>query len=87
MDVVVTLIQITLALGALLALVRALKGPELADRIVAIDLVLILLAGGLAAQGARSGMETFVPVVVVVALIVFAGTVLVARFIEWRDTQ
>jgi multicomponent Na+:H+ antiporter subunit F len=86
MDVVVTVTQITLALAALLALVRAIKGPNLADRIVAVDLVLILLAGGLVAESARNGTETFVPVVVVVALIVFAGTVLVARFIEWRDT-
>lgn len=87
MDGVVTVIQITLGLGALLALVRAIRGPELADRIVAVDLVLILLAGGLVAHGARDGNQDFIPVVVVVAIAVFAGTVLVARFIEWRDTR
>jgi multicomponent Na+:H+ antiporter subunit F len=87
MDVVVTVIQVFLGLGALLALVRALKGPELTDRMVAIDLVLILLAGGVAAHGARGGSDVFMPVVVAAALIVFASTVVVARFIEWRDTE
>jgi len=87
MDTVVAIIQGALGFGALLALVRAVKGPTLADRIVAIDLILLLLAGGLAAQGALGGSETFVAVLVVVALIAFVGTVLVARFIEWRDVS
>lgn len=82
---VVVVVQIMLGVGAALALVRAVRGPNLVDRIVALDLVLLLLAGGLAAHGARTGSELYVAVLVVVALVAFAGTVLVARFIEWRD--
>ena len=85
MDLVITMTQLALAAAAMLALVRAVRGPTLADRIVALDLVLLLLAGGIAAHGARTGTELFVPVLVVVALVAFAGTVLVARFVEWRD--
>ncbi len=85
MDTVVAVVQGALGVGALLAVVRAVKGPTLADRIVAIDLVLLLFAGGLAAHGALEGSEAFVAVLVVVALTAFVGTVLVARFIEWRD--
>jgi multicomponent Na+:H+ antiporter subunit F len=81
----ITFVQLLLAGGAALALLRAIRGPELVDRIIALDLVLLLLAGGFAAHGARSGSEFFVAVLVVVALVAFAGTVLVARFIEWRD--
>jgi multicomponent Na+:H+ antiporter subunit F len=84
---VVTVVQIMLGLGAVLALVRAVRGPDLVDRIVALDLVLLLLAGGLAAHGARSGSQFYIAVLVVVALVAFAGTVLVARFIEWRDAS
>lgn len=87
MDTVVTVVQLALGIAALLALGRAVRGPDLADRIVALDLVLLLLAGGVAAHGARAGSQDFVPVVVTVALVAFAGTVLVARFIEWRDTR
>ena len=85
MSGVVTVVQLVLAGAAFLALVRAARGPELVDRIVALDLVLLLLAGGVAVHAARSGSEVFVPVLVVVALVAFAGSVVVARFIEWRD--
>ena len=80
-----TAIQVALGLAAFLALIRALRGPDLVDRIVALDLVLLLLGGGLAVHGARSGSELFVAAVIVVALVAFVGTVVVARFIEWRD--
>ena len=86
MTAVVTAVQVLLGVGAALALFRAVRGPNLVDRIVALDLVLLLLAGGLAAHGARAGSELFVGAAIVVALVAFAGTVLVARFIEWRDT-
>jgi len=87
MGSVVTLVQVMLSIGAGLALLRAVRGPNLVDRIVALDLVLLLLAGGLAAHGARAGSELYVAVLIVVALVAFAGTVLVARFIEWRDAS
>lgn len=87
MAFLVTAIQVVLGAAALLALARAVKGPNLVDRIVALDLVLLLVAGGLAAQAARSGSELFVSAVIVVALAAFAGTVIVARFIEWRDAS
>ncbi len=85
MDTAVLVVQATLGAGALLAVIRAVRGPTLADRIIALDLVLLLLAGAIAAHGARSGSEVFVPVLIVVALVAFTGTVLVAKFIEWRD--
>lgn len=86
MDSVVTVIQLALGVATLPALIRVVRGPTLVDRIVALDLILLLLAGGIAAEGARRGAELFVPVIVVVTLVAFAGTVVVARFVEWRDT-
>ena len=85
-DMVITGIETLLAIAAVLAAVRAARGPRLIDRIVALDAVLLLIAGGLAAESARGGREYLLPIVVVVALVAFTGTVLVARFIEWRDT-
>ncbi len=85
MDVVVTSIQVVLGVAAAPAMARAVRGPTLADRIVALDLMLLLLAGGVAAEGARAGTTIFLPVLVVVALVAMTGSVLVARFIEWRD--
>jgi multicomponent Na+:H+ antiporter subunit F len=84
-ETVVSAIQAVLAGAALIALWRAVKGPDIVDRIVALDLVLLLLSGAVAAHGARDGDQYFVPVVITVALVAFVGTVLVARFVEWRD--
>lgn len=86
MTAVVVFAQALLGLAGLVALVRAVLGPNLVDRIVALDLVLLLLAGGLATQGARDGSGFFFGAAIVVALVAFAGTIIVARFIEWRDT-
>jgi multicomponent Na+:H+ antiporter subunit F len=87
MDTFVSVSQIALGLAALLAVGRAIKGPDLVDRIVAVDLILLLLAAGVGAEAARSGSEVYSAIAIVVALIAFAGTVLVARFVEWRDLE
>ncbi len=85
LDMGITIVQLMLGGSALLAVIRAVRGPELADRMIALDLVLLFLAGGLAAHAARDGSTLFAPVLLVVALVAFAGTILVSRFIEWRD--
>ena len=87
MGATITIVQAMLVGAAMLAIVRALRGPTLTDRMVALDLVLLLFAGALAAQSARAGSTVFFPVLIVIALVAFASTVLVARFIEWRDTK
>lgn len=87
MDTFVTVAQIALGLAALLAVGRAIRGPDMVDRIVAVDLILLLLAAGVGAEAARSGSEVYSAIAIVVALIAFAGTVLVARFVEWRDVE
>lgn len=87
MDTFVTVAQLSLGLAALLAVARAIKGPAIVDRIVAVDLILLLLAAGVATEAARTGSEVYSAIAIVVALIAFAGTVLVARFVEWRDVE
>jgi multicomponent Na+:H+ antiporter subunit F len=87
MDAFVTVAQITLGLAALLAVARAIKGPAIVDRIVAVDLILLLLAAGVGAEAARAGSEVYSAIAIVVALVAFVGTVLVARFVEWRDVE
>ena len=86
-DVFVTAVQTALGLGALVASYRVALGPTLTDRMIALDLILLLLASGMAAESARAGSELTMAPIIVVALIAFAGTVIVARFIEWRDVD
>lgn len=79
----------TIALGFLvvaagLCLVRMLRMGSLADRIVALDSLLLVVTSGLAVQAARTGDGVYLNVMVVVALLGFVGTSLVASFIEQR---
>jgi len=70
--------------AGLLCLLRLLRGPSLADRIVALDALLVLIVSGIAIDAARTGEGTYLEVLVVAALLGFVGTVNVARFIERR---
>ena len=67
--------------GALLALVRLARGPSLLDRVVATDTLLVIISAGLAVHAAITRDPTVVPVLVVVALLAFVGSVSVARYI------
>jgi multicomponent Na+:H+ antiporter subunit F len=67
--------------GALLAVVRLARGPSLLDRVVASDVLLVIVAAGLAVHSALFRDPTLVPVLVVVSLLAFVGSVSVARYI------
>jgi len=70
-----------LGAGALLAVVRLARGPSLLDRVVATDILLVIIAAGLAVYAALHRDPTVVPVLVVVSLLAFVGSVSVARYI------
>jgi multicomponent Na+:H+ antiporter subunit F len=70
-----------LGAGALLALVRLGAGPSLLDRVVATDTLLVIIAAGLAVHAGLQRDPTVVPVLVVVSLLAFVGSVSVARYI------
>jgi multicomponent Na+:H+ antiporter subunit F len=74
------------ALGVLLVsifltLARLIRGPDAADRIVALDLVSMLIVAFLAAYSIFSGETSFLDVAIGYALIAFLGTVALARFL------
>jgi multisubunit Na+/H+ antiporter MnhF subunit len=75
---------VLISIGALAALVRLVRGPSLADRVVATDLLLTFLVIGSALLSAREGRGVYLEVMLVVAVVGFLGTAMVARFIERR---
>jgi multicomponent Na+:H+ antiporter subunit F len=72
---------IMLGAGALLTLVRLARGPSLLDRVVATDVLLVIISAGLAVYAALRQDPTVVPVLVVTSLLAFVGSVSVARYI------
>ena len=80
--IVVSLVALTIA--AVLFGYRLLIGPTLADRVNALNGLLVVGASAIAADAVRIGGGPFIPVVVVLTLVGFVGTAMVARFIESR---
>ena len=72
---------VVLLASIFLALVRLIRGPFAADRIVALDLVSVLIVAFLAAFSVFSGEISFLDVAIGYALIAFLGTVALARFL------
>lgn len=83
-DVAATIAFGLLSVAALLCLIRLVRGKRLADRIVALDALLLMVVSGLAVQAAVTGRDTYLDVMVVAALLAFTGTAMVANFIERR---
>ena len=71
-----------LAIAAALTFIRLAKGPTLPDRVIAIDLIGVLLVCLLVLMAGVTGQQAFLDVAMVVALISFVGTVAYARYIE-----
>jgi multicomponent Na+:H+ antiporter subunit F len=71
-----------LAVAAALTFVRLAKGPTLPDRVIAIDLIGVLLVCLLVLMAGVTAQQAFLDVAMVVALISFVGTVAYARYIE-----
>lgn len=75
---------VLLGLGVGLTLVRLLRGPSIADRVVATDLFLTYLVLASGVLSVRTGKGAYLEVMLVVAVVGFLGTAMVARFIERR---
>lgn len=73
-----------LGLAAALCVVRLIRPGSLADRVVALDTLLVVTVSAIVVWGVRIGTDAFVPVLLVASLLAFVGTVTVARFIERR---
>ena len=78
---------VLLSLAAILLIVRLLKGPSVADRVIATDALLVTamcIVLLIAAETERSiGLDT----VLVVALLGFIATGVLARYIERRGNS
>lgn len=71
-----------LVLAATLALTALLRVDTLADRLLIMDVLVLLLLSGLAVHAAATGETRFLDVMVVATLLGFGGTTAVALFIQ-----
>ena len=70
------------AVAGLCGAYRLLAGPHLADRVMALDVMLVSLMGAITVDAARRHDTTYLVLLVVIAIIGFTATVAAGRFIE-----
>ena len=75
---------VILAVAAGLFTYRLALGPSLADRIVALNGIVIVGMGAIATHAAHTGVGSFLPTLVAVALVGPIGNGMIARYIEAR---
>ena len=73
-----------LATAAALFLYRLCAGPSLADRVVALNGLVLVGMGGIATHAAHTAVGAFLPTLVAISLVGPIGTGMIARFIEGR---
>lgn len=74
------LVTALLFAAASLVLVRIVRGPTTLDRIVAVDVLLAVVVCAVAAEAAYTRDATSLPILVVLSILGFIGSVSVARF-------
>jgi multicomponent Na+:H+ antiporter subunit F len=74
-----------LILSVVLVFVRFLMGPNLSDRVVALDLLITIGIGIIAVYSIISNQPTFLDIAMILALIAFLGTVAFSYYLEKRE--
>ena len=78
-------VEISLALAAVLTVARMSRGPSSLDRVVAADVLIAVVIAALALEAILNDHSTTLPVMLVLSLLGFAGSVSIARFVADRD--
>jgi len=73
-----------LVTAGLLTLARLLKGPETLDRVVALDVFVVLIVAGASVYVAYFRDGSNIPLIVAVALVGFVGSATASRLAERR---
>ena len=84
MTAVIVVCGVLLTVGAVLAAIRAEKGPSMLDRTVALDIVVTTMIAAVALYAAIERRTDVVPILVVLSLVGFVGSVTVARFASFE---
>ena len=90
MDILGTAIDVgfvLVMLGVVFAFIRLILGPSLPDRVVALDMMTVLIVSFCGLYAILSEDTAFVDVAIVLALVGFLATVALARFVERRTLR
>ncbi|WP_374627660.1 monovalent cation/H+ antiporter complex subunit F [Devosia sp.] len=70
-----------LVVAMLLVIVRLIRGPNLGDRILALDTIMTLSIGFIAAAAVLTGFSLYIDIAIAIALVGFLSTIALARYL------
>ncbi|WP_026875923.1 monovalent cation/H+ antiporter complex subunit F [Jiangella gansuensis] len=85
MTIVIWVCAAMLAVAAALVVTRMTLGPTMLNRVVAMDVLIAIVVAGLGLEAALNQHTTTLPILVVLSLVGFVGSVSVARFAARDD--
>jgi multicomponent Na+:H+ antiporter subunit F len=71
-----------LTISVLLVFIRLYIGPEVADRVIALDLIITIGIGIITAYAIRTGEAIFLDVAMILALVAFLGTIAFSYYLD-----
>ena len=77
--------SIFLFAAAIMALIRIIVGPKTLDRMIGVDLLITTLVGAIGLEAVYHLHATTLPVLVVLTVVGFVGSVVVARFASYEQ--
>jgi len=84
-DIALVITFVTLALGQVLSMLRVVLGPTAADRVLALDTMVINAIGLIVVIGIHQGVQIYFEVSLLVAMLGFVSTVALCRFMLRGD--
>ncbi|MEL7100254.1 MAG: K+/H+ antiporter subunit F [Pseudomonadota bacterium] len=84
-DTALIIAFVTLALGQVLAMLRLVIGPTSADRVLALDTMVLGAIGLIVLIGIHQGVQIYFEVSLLVAMLGFVSTVALCRFMLRGD--
>ena len=76
-----------LVIAACFGLYRMIRGPQLTDRVVALDLIGMILLGFVMVNAAYWDNPVFLDASIILALVGFLATVGISRYLERRRVE
>lgn len=87
LDVLIAVASMLLAVSAIVAVYRIVRGPSILDRMIGTDVVLAAIMCGLGGYMALSHRTDLLPVLIVLAMLGFVGSVSVSRYVSKSDSM
>ncbi len=76
--------MIGLTVAAALVIVRLVRGPTTADRVVAVDTILLISVAALGVRVAQTGETRYIVLLIAFSMLAFVATTAAARYLERR---